>query len=486
MKDKEIKDKFITSFFTIGIGTLANILIGFLTTPIITRMVEPMEYGQWSIFRMYSSIALMILCLGLDQSLVRYYYYHENINYKKKLVKFCMGISMTITLIFLTILLGLIYFNIIYFEFSFFVALLLCINIILSVFNRFILVLLRLSGQNLKFSVCSILTKLSFAFVAIVLILKIEKNYFILLCVATTISMFVANIYAFIFTKNIWTKYSDWEIVNKKEILRYGLPFIISMGITALFDGVDRISLNYYCEYNEVGIYSSALQVVNIFAIVQTSFNVIWTPIQAKKIVDKTDNSQFFSKMNSYITIVMFGFGATFVLFKDFIVMLLGTSYRDASSLLPFLIFHPIMYTISETTNTGIELSKKSYLYIIVGGISCISNFIGNMILIPVIGVKGAAISTGVSYVIFWGLRTYFSYINYRVNYKICSFLTITFSMMIYCFFNSVSNSILWNLVGYSIIIILIIYFYKNEIFELFNIAIQYILKKINRNRIKD
>ena len=75
---------FLKHFMIIGTGTLINMFLGILTTPIITRIVAPIQYGQLSIFITYSNILLMILCLGLDQALVRYYYERNDEGYKRR------------------------------------------------------------------------------------------------------------------------------------------------------------------------------------------------------------------------------------------------------------------------------------------------------------------------------------------------------------------------------------------------------------------
>ena len=49
------------------------------------------------------------------------------------------------------------------------------------------------------------------------------------------------------------------------------------------------------------------------------------------------------------------------------------------------------MYTISETTCSGIEKSKRSYLNIFVALGACIVNILGNCILVPIYGGRGAA-----------------------------------------------------------------------------------------------
>lgn len=60
-----MKNNFLKNFIIIGGGTFISMFIGFITTPIITRAVDPNAYGEYSIFTLYSSIAVMVLYLGI-------------------------------------------------------------------------------------------------------------------------------------------------------------------------------------------------------------------------------------------------------------------------------------------------------------------------------------------------------------------------------------------------------------------------------------
>ena len=91
------KENIFKHFFIIGSGTFINMVLGLITTPIITRLVDPIEYGKLSIFNMYSNIALLVLCLGLDQALVRYYYDHDDLKYKKKLLFKCIKLPVIVS-----------------------------------------------------------------------------------------------------------------------------------------------------------------------------------------------------------------------------------------------------------------------------------------------------------------------------------------------------------------------------------------------------
>ena len=86
------KNHILKKFLDIGVGTFISMLIGLLVFPIITRIVVPSELGRMSIFDMYAGIAIMVLCLGLDQAFVRFYYDSNEIDYKRYLLKSCISI----------------------------------------------------------------------------------------------------------------------------------------------------------------------------------------------------------------------------------------------------------------------------------------------------------------------------------------------------------------------------------------------------------
>jgi len=67
------------------------------------------------------------------------------------------------------------------------------------------------------------------------------------------------------------------------------------------------------------------------------------------------------------------------------------------------------MYTTSETTGMGIGFTRKTSYSIIVSGVSAGINFIGNYLLVPKYGALGACISTAVSYMVFFWVKTMIS-----------------------------------------------------------------------------
>ena len=479
--EKQQNKSFISHFLAIGAGTVISMALGLLTTPIITRIVDPNEYGQLSIFQMYTSIALMVLCLGLDQSLVRFYYDHDEIEYKQSLLRFCfwipffasVGVAIVVSLLALS--------HAITFEFEPHIMVLLGVNVIVNVANRIAVLVLRINYQSKLYSVCNILTKIAYITVALGLIFTVKSHYFTLLAIATIFSYLIPTIFAIISSKSLWKLHTDYQLPNRSEIVQYGLPLILSMGITTVFQALDKMSLNAYCTYAEVGVYSSAMTLVHIFAIIQTTFNSLWGPMQVEHYVKHPEDTSYIQKANRMITVIMFFIGISLILVKDVFAMLLGEKFREAAYIMPFLIFNPIMYTISETTNVGLGISKKSYLNIIVAAGACLTNLVGNLVLVPILVGKGAAISTGISYIVFWALRMVISNRYYYVDYGNKKFLLITLLTIGYAYYNTFFQFNWISICMYAVLVGLLLFLYRSSLKDILNMGKKFVSQKLKK-----
>lgn len=458
---------FLKHFMIIGSGTLINMLLGLFTTPIITRLVDPVEYGQFSIFTMYSGMVMMVFCVGLDQALVRYYYEREDEAYKRALLFRCVKLPVILSAVISAAVIGLSAIGIIRFEFQTYIIVLLCIYTIIQLIYRFSLLLVRLLYKSKLYSSLNILHKMTYVVFALPLIFLISDNTLLALIIATMMSGFVCMVTSMFAQPNLWNAAKNDDScchITLLELIRYGYPYIFTMGITTLFQGIDKISLNRYCSYSEVGIYASTGSLVSIFAIIQTTFNSLWAPMSVEHYAkDKKDRS-FYQQGNQIITVIMFFMGISLILVKDVFAVLLGEKYREAAYILPFLIFNPIMYTISETTVSGLVFMKKSKMHVIVAAGACITNMIGNTILVPRLGCQGAAISTGISYIVFFTLRTILSNIYFYVDYKLKKFYILTFTICVYAFYNTFHSFNVGSIISYVICLIILTFLYWSTI----------------------
>lgn len=419
---------FIKHFFQLGFGTLISMMIGVFATPVITRIVEPAIYGQFSLINSYASIGMAILTLGLDQALMRYYYMKEDMNYKKRCFHICFALPLIIAIVTcLSLSLICLILNDVDTDFSALIGYISVIAIAMLL-DKYSFILLRLQYKTKLYSALNVLKKLVYLALSMFGLLVIKNYYLQVLIVALAVSNLAGFIIVYIKEHKFYVRVpvkKDKDI-NIKVMVKYGFPLMISTSVMTLFHALDRFCLNFFCDYSTIGVYASAQTLVHVFSLIQTSFNTIWAPTAIQHYERDNNDTSYYKRMNDIITVVMFAFGATILAFKDVFVLLLGESYREAATIIPYLLFNPIMYTISETTIIGVYFKKKTSNQLYITVLSLVTNFVLNMILIPLMGAKGAAVSTGISYIVFFSLRTYFANKCFPVKYNLRQFYAVT------------------------------------------------------------
>ena len=335
-----------------------------------------------------------------------------------------------------------------------------------QVMNRIDLILLRVTYQTKLYSVLQVLTKVLFAGLSIAGCVLLETQKLFVLTVASVISYGVVTVVGIGSQRELWSfkKTREQYPIERKELYRYAFPFIVSMGITTIFQAIDKMSLNRYCSYEEVGIYSSAVTLVHVFAIVQTTFSAIWSPMVVEHYEKDPEDRSFYQKGFRTMTFVMFFIGISLILCKDLFVQLLGEDYRGSAAMIPFLSLSPIMLTISDTTVIGITFSKKSYLQIIVSAVACVANIAGNTLLVPVYGGVGAAISTGLAYVVFFAMRTILSNRYFPMKWGMGKFYVLTVLFLGYALYNTFNSFGLVTALGYAAILAVLIVVYRDVV----------------------
>ncbi|WP_394896199.1 oligosaccharide flippase family protein, partial [Clostridium baratii] len=339
-----------------------------------------------------------------------------------------------------------------------------------SLINRFACLVIRMEQKGKIYSLLQVLTKL-FYIAFVLLFFKIFNRDYRTLAVAITLATIITSIIAIAIEKKQWFSKNNNNNnklkTSTKELFLFGMPLILSTAISWIFQSTDRFFISAYSGYAELGIYSSAFSIVALLNAIQGTFTTFWIPVANEKYQENPNDTKFFEDINSIISIVMLLIAACLITSKDLIVLLLGPKYRDAAFIFPFLVFMPIMYTISETTVLGINFKKKTKYHIHIAIISAVTNLIGNSLLVPFMGARGAAISTGLSYVIFFIARTIISKKLYYVNYNLKRFLICTIFIVILSIYASL-YSFDWIMLLLGILTLIVIFIaYKITIYKL-------------------
>ena len=88
------KDNVLVGFIKYFYGNFVVLLLGFVSLPLTTRVLDAAEYGKTSMFSSAVSVIYIFAILGLDQTYIRYYY-KDSVN-RKKLFYQCLIPSFTL------------------------------------------------------------------------------------------------------------------------------------------------------------------------------------------------------------------------------------------------------------------------------------------------------------------------------------------------------------------------------------------------------
>ena len=413
---------FIKNMFSFSLATWVGAAISFIATPIITRVFITEEMGKINLFFTYAALLEYIALFAMNQGYMRFHRDYQARGEQEKLFRTCLAVSISSTCLV----------SIIVFLFWEKVSLLiigtagilipscLCLYLLTRVFMTMSNCAYRMDMKVIMFSVQAIIIniaqKISYIFAG--LSVPDAKTAIIYLTVCN-LGVFIT--FFFIQRKFIFCGgFGLLGAVETKEIIKYSAPMIPALLLSYLNTSMPSLLLNKYIDFSAVGVYGAAVTLVQIITLIQTGFNVFWTPYVYKNYDSNKNQIQTVHKIIAFIMPVV---GICILILLDVIYLFLGPSYRASKPYFGFMLISPILYTIAETTGLGINVYKKTYINIFVTSITVISNFILCIILIPRYGSTGAAIavccSSWAMYIskTFWGEKLYSVVTNWKYTY---------------------------------------------------------------------
>lgn len=466
-----MKESLLKKFLKFSYGSWIGLLLGLATTMIITRILDPISLGKASMFDLFLQVVIILTIFGTDQSFVRFFY-EEDKNKRGALLYNTLKIPliMTVFMIFFVIIFYKSITKILIDEVDFYFSILLSLGIIGQLLHRYSQLVIRMQQKGNLYSILQILHRLLNLILIIFFFYILGSNYKLLIY-SKVIVLFILVVIAMLASKSYWS-FRNKNIKNvmhsQRDIFKYGSPYVLTLFITWLFESFDKIALRYWSTFDELGQYSAAMRLVALVVALRVAFSTFWTPVAYEKFEKNPNDKSFFRNISIVVSFVMFFVAIASIAGRDLIVALLGNKYAYAAKIMPFLVFMPVLYTISHTTVMGINFLKKTKYHIYIAIISCVVNIFGNWLLVPSYGALGASISTAISFIVFFTLRTQFSIKLFKVNYPLLKIYFMLIVILTYSAFAVFIDNLWVNLFWGSIVaFILVIVYFKDLIYLL-------------------
>ncbi len=451
-----------------GIGFGVSRFLQLIVLPIIAKAMPLDEYGFYSNYVIFYTIAGGAFVLGMDNSVTRFLF--DSKDKSKHQLIFSMGI-ISIFVVSVTYAYGVSLFPIFLLKIInvppnhgdalpyvlFTIPSLAINNFLLSWFKwqrEKIYFLSNVIGSVLLLLIPLVYTQnVTFTFV-------FQCIFFSQFTVAVLSTILCAGYLRFVFEKSVFI-----------SMLKYGFPWMLVFILGLSRSYLDRFFLTHYLDPDTYGVYNFSARISTFVALVTTAFDLSFGPL-AFRIWNEPKAPFFFARMQSLYILFISAFACLIVTFSPLIIYLLGgAKYHNAMFVLPFLIFSAIPLSLINFSSIGMIFAKKSFLNTITLLIGFIIVLLGNFLLTPKFYEYGAVIASLIGHlmIIVSGYFLSKNYFSIPFNYKKDSFLFIGFLTLSILFVNlNFSSTLFIDLIIKSLsllllFVVLVVVFFREE-----------------------
>jgi len=407
-----------------GISTMVGRFLTFLLVPFYTNVFLPAEYGVIGNLYIFIAIFNIFLLYGMDAAYLKFAGMSKNVDENDLfstpylsvfLVSLIISVAIILfkTPIYVALVVPASYYNLIYLVASILFVDSLCVIPFIK---------LRLQRKAKKF----VFFKLTN------IIVNVSLNLFLILKLkwgieAVFVSNLAASFVAFLLLSPTIIKSLKFKIqINLlKKLLRFGLPYFPAGLAGMLIQGIDRPILTYLTDLRTSGIYNANYKLGIFMMLFVNMFQYAWQPFFLQNASEK-NAKEIFSKVLTYFTLIAAGILIVISLFIDNIVQIpiyqghaiINPLYWSGLNIVPIILLGYMFNGMYQIFSAGIFIKEKSIYVPIITSIGAIVNIALNFLLIPLIGITGAAFATLASYLVM--AIGYFAVTQkfYKINYE--------------------------------------------------------------------
>lgn len=394
-----------------GLSTVVPRLLNYLLVPLHTTVLtNPEQYGVITEMYAYISFILILLTFGLETGFFRFSSKFKNNESVYSTIFYFL--IFTSSLFFLII--SIFSFDISNFLGSFYKPIYITtLAGVVSIDAVLALPFAKLRNENkpFLFSSLKILGVVINVFCNILFYLIIPRNslytlfpnvdllYFVFL------SNLIQNIFVLILLL-IFTKIPKLIFSPKllKSILIYSLPLLIAGLSGTTNEAFDRIFIKYLYPIKDEALYQLGIYGANVKLAVFLVLFIQMYRFAAEpfffKLQNESNNKEIFAKSFKYFLIFCFFITILITFNIPILKYFVGSNYRHNLYIVPILLIANSLFGIYFNLSFWFKLSDKTLYGLKYVGIGAFTTIISNVILIPLIGIYGAAVSRIISYTI--------------------------------------------------------------------------------------
>jgi O-antigen/teichoic acid export membrane protein len=380
-----------------GVGTIVGGVARAALVPIIARYVPTEEYGKASVVLIFITFMAIVSELGLSSSLIKFVNEAGSETERRKVVSTVilasLALSIPIALVCVLLvdrlamgLLGSI-------EYTGLVM----IGILGGFGNAILYVGLsfeRALARSKRYVIYTLLKGALALCLSIVLVVLLRKGAIGLLIGNAVPPVLIGGV---IYGRLIVKSTVSFSRRIFKAVFDFGSPLVpmnLAMWVLAYSDIYLLRRLVGTGALSEVGLYQYGHEICLVLVLPITAFNLAWPQFIFSN-HSRPGAAEMFSRVHLYLSFFLVGMGFLLSVFAEGIVRLIGSAqYAGSAEVIPFLAGSLVFYGFSAAFASGLYISGKTRILASVAGGCALLNIVLNILLIPRMGKRGAALAT--------------------------------------------------------------------------------------------
>ncbi|MFT5248452.1 MAG: O-antigen/teichoic acid export membrane protein [bacterium] len=392
--------------FIVSLGEIIVKAMGIALLPVFTVYLSPTDFGTIAMVTSIVSFLSLFYNPGVISASQRMYYDTDSDTERKEIIGSSFLFFLVFPLFFslLVAFVGPYLTSKLFTDFNFYPYG--YIAILLAFFNqpkRMWILLLSIKHRIQETSIYVVCGAIFSTALSLFLVVKLNYGPLgkvLALIPSAMFIFFIANLAVYRFTNLRWS----WQ--KLKEILKFGFPLVLAIWSYEILFIADRFILEGMIGSEQLGIYSLGYQVAQIPIFIAIGIRKIWNPIFYENMKNKSyDTVQKLVKIYLLFVTVMH---VSIIFFaKELMLLLVDSRFYGAIPIIGIItagVFFSSLLTIS---NSFLGYEKKFKTTSKIASFAAVLNIVLNVVMIPFLGIIGAALATLISYMVYFGIGIY-------------------------------------------------------------------------------
>ena len=258
----------------------------------------------------------------------------------------------------------------------------------------------------------------------------------------------------------------DKELIE--QMVKFSIFLIPNALMWWIINSMDRFMIVPFFGTEANGIYAVSAKIPTILVTITSIFNQAWmySAIKEEKNKDINNSSDYTSNVYSVLfKFITLSSMLLIIVLKPLLRFYVGKEFFSAWIYTPPLLVGSVFLTLGTFLSNEYTVHKDSKGFLRSASVGAMVNLVLNFMLMPIMGVLGAAIATCISYITVFIYRAYdvrkYKKIQYINNEKKNYLLVLVLvSIMIYL------DNIVFSLIIYAIFFILVLGFFRKNILK--------------------